>query len=114
MYYACFVTPLIVIYLFFTVYDPKIFSGKGAFGAKDYFRSCGDNPNFLAQDGTAVGLYGPVGRCDYSSSNVQRSHRQKDNQKAPCGCTYHSNEVALTFMGSPAKGLCDENPEHLA
>ncbi len=109
-----FATPLIVVFLFLTDYNPKIVSEKGALGTKDYFRCCEDNPNFLAQDETAVGLYEPAGRCDFISSNVQRSHRQKQNQNAPCGCTNHSNEVALTFMGSPGKGLCDENPEHLA
>lgn len=58
------------MYLFLTVYDPKSDSEKGALGTKDYFRCCGDNPNFLAQDEAAVGLYGPVGSCDFSSSNV--------------------------------------------
>jgi hypothetical protein len=74
-----FATPLIVVFLFLTDYNPKIVSEKGAFETKDYFRCCGDNSNFLAQDETAVGLYGPVGRCDFSSSNAQRVHGQKQN-----------------------------------
>jgi hypothetical protein len=32
VHYPCFVTPLIIVFLFFTEYNPNIVSEKGAFG----------------------------------------------------------------------------------